>query len=59
MILQTKDAMEYATKMAARLQETLSQAAQIDPNMDSPIVKVNKVKEIGETRSCQTAKIVD
>ena len=39
--------MEYAVEKAARLQETLVQGAQNNPNMDSPTVKVNKVREIG------------
>ena len=39
--------MEYAVEKAARLLETLVQAAQNNPNMDSPTVKVNKVREIG------------
>ena len=46
--LQTQDNMQYAAEKAARLQETLAQVAQNNPNMDSPTVKVNKVKEIGE-----------
>ena len=50
MFLQTKDAMEYASEMAAKLQEALVQASQNNPNMDSPIVKLNKVKEIGENQ---------
>ena len=39
--------MEYAAEKAARLQQTLDQAAQNNPNMDSPSIKVNKVREIG------------
>ena len=40
--------MRYAAERAAKLQETLTQAAQNNPNMDSPTVTVNKVKDLGE-----------
>ena len=48
--------MEYAAEKAARLQETLTQAAQNNPNMDSPTVTVNKVKDIGENHQKQSSR---
>ena len=48
--------MEYAAERAARLQETLTQAAQNNPNMDSPTVTVKKVKDIGKSHQKQSNK---
>ena len=48
--------MGYAAERAARLQETLTQAAQNNPNMDSPTVTVNKVKDIGKSHQKQSNK---
>ena len=45
--------MGYAAERAAKLQETLTQAAQNNPNMDSPTVTVNKVKDLGENHQKQ------
>ena len=46
--------MGYVAERAAKLQETLTQAAQNNPNMDSPTVTVNKVKELGENHQKQS-----
>ena len=46
--------MGYAAERAAKLQETLTQAAQNNPNIDSPTVTVNKVKDIGEYHKKQS-----
>ena len=51
--------MEYAVEKAARLQETLTQAAQNNPNMDSPTVTVNKVREIGIISHHRAKKIAE
>ena len=51
--------MEYAAERAARLQETLVQAAENNPNMDSPTVKVNKVREIGMISFHRTKKVAE